>query len=64
MTMTDNRELEVMLAESLTSKEYTTLTMALESEETKGNFLTRLYEKVLFSFHRCLISIKKTIWQE
>ena len=36
MTMTDNRELEVMLAESLTSKEYTTLTMALESEETKG----------------------------
>ena len=43
--MTDNRELEVMLAESLTSKEYTTLTMALESEETKGNFLTRLYEK-------------------
>lgn len=57
--MTDNRELEVMLAESLTSKEYTTLTMALESEETKGNFLTSLYEKVLFSFHRCLISIKK-----
>ncbi len=56
--MVENQDLEVILAESLTPKEFTQLSLALESEEVQAGFVQRLYGRVLSSIQRCILGGK------
>ena len=56
--MSEHQELEVILAESLTPKEYTQLSLALESEEVQVGFIHRVYDRILSSIQRCIFSGK------
>lgn len=56
--MVENQDLEVILAESLTPKEFTQLSLALESEEVQAGFIQRLYGRVLSSIQRCILGGK------
>lgn len=56
--MVENQDLEVILAESLAPKEFTQLSLALESEEVQAGFIQRLYGRVLSSIQRCILGGK------
>lgn len=56
--MVENQDLEVILAESLTPKEFTQLSLALESDEVQAGFVQRLYGRVLSSIQRCILGGK------